>query len=110
MAKKIAPLCYLTFIGFIIAAFLFAARKEKSSVDRFHLRQSFGLYVTCFLFYSIYKALGSDLFYADIGSLIVMVPFIVLWFLGFKSAMDGKQTPLPVVGRFYQKWFRFVGR
>jgi uncharacterized membrane protein len=92
-----------------MAALLFAAQNKKASVDRFHLRQSFGLYTTCAFFYLLYKALGSDLFYADLGSLIVMVPFIVLWFLGFKAAMEGKQTPLPVVGPLYQKWFRFVG-
>jgi uncharacterized membrane protein len=110
MTRKIAPLCYLTFIGFIIAALLFAARKEKLSVDRFHLRQSFGLYITCFLIYALYRAFGSDLFYADLGSLLVMIPFIVLWFIGFKAAMDGKLTPLPLVGRLYQHLFRFVGR
>jgi len=44
MYKKIAPVCYLTPLGFIIAALHFASRDEKCSADQFHLRQSFGLY------------------------------------------------------------------
>lgn len=51
----------LTPLGFIIAALLFASRDEKRSVDLFHLRQSFGLYVTGLAFILLYKAVGSDL-------------------------------------------------
>lgn len=110
MYKKIAPLCYLTLFGFVIAALLFAAADKKRSVDQFHLRQSFGLYVTGLLCYLLYEALGTNLLYADLPSLIVLIPLVFLWFLGFKAAMADKATPLPLVGRFYQKCFGFVGR
>ena len=110
MFIKIAPRCYLTPIGFIIAAFLYAAGDEKRSVDLFHLRQSFGLYVTGFLSYLLYKIAGSELFSFDLSSLVVLIPLFVLWFLGFKAAMADKESPLPVVGPLYQKWFAFVGR
>ncbi len=110
MIRKITPLCYLTLIGFAIAALLFAARREKLAVDLFQLRQSFGLYLTSFCFYLLYKALGSDLLYTDLRSRFVFIPFIILWFLGFRAAMEGKQTPLPIVGRLYQKWFHFVAK
>ncbi|MES1249104.1 MAG: hypothetical protein ABUL46_00395, partial [Chitinophaga rupis] len=105
MYRKIAPLCYLTPLGFIVAALLFAARPEKRSVDHFHLRQPFGLYVTGLFFIILYKILGSELFYADLSSLIVLIPLLILWFLGFKAAMEDKETPMPLVGRIYQKWF-----
>ena len=110
MYKKIAPLCYLTPLGFIIAALLYASRDEKRSIDQFHLRQSFGLYVTGLFFILLYKAFGSELFYADLSSLIVLIPLLLLWFLGFKTATEDKETPIPLIGRFYQKWFAFVGR
>jgi uncharacterized membrane protein len=110
MYNKLAPLCYLTPLGFLLAAPLFASRDEKLPVDRFHLRQSFGLYLTGLLFYLLFKLLGSDLFYADLPSLIVLIPLLLLWFLGFKTAMETKQTPMPLVGKLYQKWFAFVGR
>jgi len=97
-------------MGFIVAAVLFTSSDEKRSVDLFHLRQSFGLYVTGLFFYILYKALGTDLFYAELSSLIVLIPLMVLWFLGFKAAMEDKETPLPLVGQLYQKWFSFVGK
>lgn len=56
MFRRIAPLCSLTFIGFIIAALLFASRDKKSSIDQFHLRQSFGLYITGLFCYFVYEA------------------------------------------------------
>jgi len=110
MFTKIAPICYLTPLGFIVAAVLFASSDEKRPVDQFHLRQSFGLNVTGLCFYILYKILGTDLFYADLSSLIVLIPLMVLWFLGFKAAMEDKEAPLPLVGRAYQKWFAFVGK
>ena len=110
MFTKIAPKCYLTLFGFIVAAVLFASGDEKRSVDQFHLRQSFGLYATSLFFYILYKILGTDLLYADLSSLIVLIPLVVLWFLGFKAAMEDKETPMPLVGQLYQKWFAFVGR
>ena len=110
MYNKIAPLCYLTPLGFIVAALLFAARPEKRTVDLFHLRQSFGLYVTGLFFIVLYKFMGTELFYADLTSLIVLIPLLVLWFLGFKTSVEEKETPMPLVGRVYQKWFAFVGK
>lgn len=110
MYRKLAPLCYLTPLGFIVAALLIAARPEKRSVDLFHLRQSFGLYVTGLFFIMLYEILGSNLFYANLSSLIVLIPLLIKWFLGFKTAMEDKETPLPLVGRIYQKLFAFVGR
>jgi len=110
MLTKIAPKCYLTIFGFIVAAVLFASSDEKRSVDQFHLRQSFGLYSTGLLFFLIYKMLGAELISADPSSLIVLIPLVILWFLGFKAAMEDKEIPLPLVGRLYQKWFNFVGK
>ena len=69
-----------------------------------------GLYVTGLCFYILYKILGKDLFYADLSSLMVLIPLVVLWFLGFKAAMEDKETPMPLVGWAFQKWFAFVGK
>jgi hypothetical protein len=108
MNKKIAPLCYLTPIGFSIAALLYSAGTEKTALDRFHLRQSFGLYLVGLFFYVLFKLHGSDLFYFEIHSIIVFIPLLIFWFLGFKWATEGKQKAYPVIGPLFQRWFRFV--
>jgi uncharacterized membrane protein len=110
MYRKIAPLCYLTFIGFIVAALLYAAGDEKKSVDRFHLRQSLGLYVTALCCHLIFRLFNGDLITFEIPSLLVFIPLFILWFMGFNNAMNGQEKPLPVVGRLYQKLFGFVAR
>jgi hypothetical protein len=106
---KVAPFFYLTPIGFIVGAVIFAAQENKRSIDAFHLRQALGLYVTGILFYVLFAILGSNLFYTNLPQLIILIPLLILWFLGFKSAMDGKETPLPLMGRLYQKLFAKVG-
>jgi len=108
-APKVAPFFYLTPIGFIVSAVFFAARENKRPIDAFHLRQALGLYVTGIIFYVLFAILGSDLFYTNLPQLIILIPLLILWFLGFKSAMNGKETPLPLVGRLYQKLFVKVG-
>jgi len=95
--------------GFIVGAVIFAAQENKRSIDAFHLRQALGLYVTGILFYVLFAILGSNLFYTNLPQLIILIPLLILWFLGFKSAMDGKETPLPLMGRLYQKLFAKVG-
>jgi hypothetical protein len=102
MFKKIAPKCYLTIFGFIVAAVLFASSDDKRSVDQFHLRQSFGLYATGLLFYFVYKILGTELVSADLSSLIVLIPLMILWFLGFKAAIlniDSHVFEVPLISK-----------
>jgi hypothetical protein len=110
MYRKIAPLFYLTIFGFIVAALLYASRDEKQSVDQFHLRQSLGLYVTGLCCYLLFNLFNAELFAFELPSLMVFIPLLILWFLGFKSAMQDQEKPLPVVGRLYQKLFGFVAR
>ena len=110
MPQSLAAKAYLSPIGFIRAVLEYAHQEEKSPVDLFHLRQSFGFYVMLVVIFLIYLVFGSNLFYSDFTSLIVSIPLGILWFLGFKAAMQGKEKPMPVVGNLFQKWFAFVGR
>ncbi|AXY74287.1 hypothetical protein D3H65_10000 [Paraflavitalea soli] len=108
MFKRIAPLCYLTVFGFIVAVIMFTERDEKKSVDSFHIRQALGLYLTGLLFMAIYSFLGSNLFYADLSSLVVLIPLFVLWLMGFKWAMEDKEKAFPIIGRSFQRLFSFI--
>jgi hypothetical protein len=109
MFSKIAPQFYLTPLGFVKAAIAFASRDQKSMVDLFHLRQSLGLYITVLIVYLLFKMFDTDLSYGEPVSLITLAGLMVLWFLGFKSAMEGKTSPIPLLGLLYQKLFSFIG-
>ncbi len=108
MNKLIALLSYLSWPGWILGVFLFLVERKKNAYARFHLRQSFGLALIVLAISIISWVLGFDLFYFSFPSLIVWGTFFVLWFMGFKSAMDETQKPLPAIGRYFQKWFTFL--
>ncbi|MBS1566555.1 MAG: hypothetical protein JST39_19380, partial [Bacteroidetes bacterium] len=93
MKKNIALLCYLTWIGWIIAFILNSTPGNSNSYTRFHLRQSFGLGLLVILVYLLFSFVGLDLVYFSIPSLLVFVVFFILWMIGFKSAMDEKEKP-----------------
>jgi uncharacterized membrane protein len=108
MNKKIAPLCYLTVLGFLIARLFYARQKESDKVLQFHLRQSFGLYITSFCCYRILRLRNIVPNVTNIPSLIVFFPLIALWLVGLLDAVSGRTKPYPLIGKIYQKWFSFV--
>lgn len=110
MHKNIAPLCYLTIFGFGIANFKYNARKDKRSVDQFHLRQSFGLYVTGFSCYVLFRVFNMDQNLTNLPAVIVFIPLCILWLLGLIGAIEEKTKPIPILGPLYQKWFAFIAR
>jgi uncharacterized membrane protein len=110
MYRKIAPLFYLTFLGFIVGVLLYASRDQNNPVDQFHMRQSIGLYITALCCHFIFTLFNSNLISFEIPSLLVFIPLFILWVMGFNNAMNGQEKPLPVIGRLYQKLFGFVAR
>lgn len=106
--KTIALLSYLTWIGLIIAMILYYQPKNKQPFAAFHLRQSLGLSLLAILIIGLFRMSGSDLFYFSLPSLFVLLSLVLLWVLGFKSAMDENEKPVPVMGSFFQKMFSFI--
>lgn len=106
--KTIGWVSYITLIGWIIAFVSYGSSADKSSLAKFHLRQSFGLFVT-----------GIAL-YMTVFILIFIVPFIfflypfvgialfIFWILGLIAAINGEEKPVPLLGDFYQKTFTFI--
>ena len=107
MKKNIALLCYLTWIGWIIAIYLFSFKENRDSYTRFHIRQSFGLGLLSIACYVIFLLFDDNLFYFSLPSLLVFILLFVLWILGFVSAMNEKEKPVPVIGKYFQRWFAF---
>ena len=80
---------------------------EKDDFARFHLRQAFGLGLLSTVCFLLFRLLGSDLFYFSLPSMIVLLVLLILWFMGFKSAMDEKEKAVPFIGEYFQRWFSF---
>ncbi|MBX9449751.1 MAG: hypothetical protein KL787_08565 [Taibaiella sp.] len=97
--KTTAIISYLTLIGLIIA---FVQNSEKKNpFANFHIRQSLGLMCTglALSLINIIPLLGW------IICIVGMFVLLVLWIMGLLNAINGKETPVPVIGNLYGKWF-----
>lgn len=100
-SKMVAILSYLSLMGWIFALFL--NNGNRTTLGTFHVRQSFG--IMCF----------ATLIFIIVGlinilplTIVAVIPMVVLWFLGIISAFQGKITPVPAVGKTFQKWFQGI--
>lgn len=100
--KTAATIAYLTIIGTIIAFFLNFDYKNKFAY--FHIRQALGLYITFFI-----VAYFIGYFDSLMISIAFYLFFFVLWVYGFSSAISNKSTPIPLLGKHYQKLFSMIG-
>lgn len=101
--KTIAIISYLTWLGWIIALVMHSS--NKSSLGAYHLRQTLMLHLTAIGFY----ILQFILFFAGgfLGFIIwiAWVGLLVLWVMGFISAINGEEKPIPVIGAKANEWF-----
>ena len=95
--KSAAITSYIIIVGVLIA--LSMNSENKNPFASFHIRQGLGLTLT-------FITLGVSISYFD--SMMVAAPmwiFIsVLTIYGIFSAAKGETTPMPLLGKWIQKW------
>lgn len=100
--KTTAIIAYITIIGLIIA---FVKNNEvKDPFASFHIRQMLGICVTGF-------ALGVIGIIPILGTLISLLGtlfVIILWVMGLISAVNGEEKKVPILGEYYQEWFKGI--
>jgi uncharacterized membrane protein len=97
--KTIAITSYILIVGVLIAMSMNS--DEKNSFASFHIRQALGLSLT---FISLGLMVSS---FDSIEISIAMWIFIaVLWMFGLFGAIRGETTPVPLLGKFFQKTFK----
>ena len=99
--KTIAFISYIYLIGLLIA--YLNNNQKKSEYVRFHIRQSLGLWLSFFLLGYLVGSFDSWMI-----TLSFWVGFAVLIFYGIFTALSGKTIPIPLVGKFYQKYFKSI--
>lgn len=101
--KDIAIISYLTIIG-LIAAFIMNSEK-KAPFASYHIRQVLGLALTGISlgFIGIIPILGWLV--AIFGSILLFI----MWVTGLINAINGREKPLPVLGKKYEEWFKGIG-
>ena len=97
--KTTAIVAYLTFVGWLIA--LFMNKEPKSDFAAFHLRQALGVHLLYLLF--VFVVSGFDSWWVT-GAYWLLT--FMLWLYGFLGALGGKKTLIPLLGEYFEKWFR----
>ncbi len=98
--KNAAIISYITIIGSVVAIFM-NQDENKSDFASFHIRQALGIFLTFFL-------LGYPIGYFDswmVSSAFWLFIFI-LWVYGFLGCLNNEKRIVPIVGEFYQKFFK----
>lgn len=104
--KTLAIVSYITIIGWLVS--FFSSTSPRDPLVKYHLKQSFGLFVIAIIYsvitniiVSLVPAVGMIL---SLGSLAILVLLI----LGAINASKEQQTPLPVIGKFFEDKFGFI--
>lgn len=100
--KTIAVVAYLTIIG-LVAAFVMNQNK-KDEYAAYHIKQSLGLCVcgVALFMVGLIPILGWLLSF--FGSLFLLY----LWIMGLVNAINGKEKPVPILGRKFEEWFHSI--
>jgi len=102
--RTAAIVCYLTFVGWLIAYFALYGRPKNSFVA-YHLRQTLLLYILTLLVNIIIRfALPADPVAFGLSSAAGVLLF-VLWLVGLIHAVNGRQRPIPLIGNWAQQVF-----
>ncbi len=102
--KTAGIVCYLTFIGWLIAYFALYG-DPKTAFSAYHLRQTLLLHIiTAIINIIIRFGLPADLL-SFVLSTIAGIILFMLWLIGVVHAANGRMQPIPFIGRPAQKIF-----
>ena len=106
--KMISIISYITIIGWIIAFIVYGNNPEKSSLAKFHLKQSLGIAILGVL--NTIVSIVVTPFVPAIGIVftIISIAIFVLWIIGIINASKEEEKPLPIIGSMFVNQFDFV--
>lgn len=96
--KTAAVICYITFIGWLIAWFALYSN-NKTELAIYHLRQTLLLYILLL----VINVLGY--WAAPAFTIVLDTIWFLLWVWGFFYAIYEKKKPVPIVGIWAQSLF-----
>lgn len=99
--KTTAIIAYITVIGTLIAFIM--NQKTRNSFASFHIRQALGIFLMGVVLNFITKLFDLGFAFQMLGVLIFL-----LWVVGLVYAFQGKEKTIPVVGDYFQQWFKNI--
>lgn len=99
--KTTAIISYLWIIGLVIAFVMNSSKKDDFA--SYHIRNMIGI-CALGLGNSILNWIGIPRFLIS-GIWIVL---LIIWVLGLISAIQGEKKEIPIVGAYFQEWFKSI--
>ncbi|RRJ91434.1 hypothetical protein [Flavobacterium macacae] len=99
--KTIAIVSHLSIIGTIIAIVM--NNDKKNTFATFHIRQTLGIFL---LFFALGYPVGLFDDWMISSSLYIFI--FILWAYSFVSALQGQMNLIPLLGSFFQKFFKNI--
>ncbi|MFV0375742.1 MAG: hypothetical protein ACK5JD_00410 [Mangrovibacterium sp.] len=90
-------IAHITPIGWVIA--LVVNSSNKDGMTSFYLRQNLGIFLIGIvggIFTAVIPVVGK----------VIGLVCLVLWIISLIGAIQNKQTEIPVVGAYFQSWFK----
>lgn len=100
--KTIAILAYVTLIGLIVAFVMNNDKKQQFA--SYHIRQSLGLCVTGLTL----GVIGVIPILGWIINILGIFVLLYMWIMALMNALNGKESPAPILGKKYEVWFAGV--
>lgn len=100
--KNMAIISYITLIGLIIAFVM--NNDKKNPFASFHIKQSLGLALTGL----VLGIIGIIPILGWIINILGIFVLLFMWIKGLLNAINGKDTPVPILGKKYIKWFKNI--
>lgn len=91
--KTKAIVAHITWIGWLIA--LIVNSSQKDEITSFYIRQLLGIYL-----------FGLVITFIPVINIIGWILVFVLWILSLIGAVNGEMKESPVVGKYFQDWFK----
>lgn len=101
--KDIAIIAHLTIIGLIVAFVM--NNDKKFEFANYHIRQVLGLAVSGL----VLGAIGIIPILGWLVSIIGSILILIMWISGLINALNGKEKPMPIMGKKYEEWFSSIG-
>ena len=101
-----AILAYCSFVGYGIAWIIHS--QNKSIYGAYHLKQATGVIAATISLPIIYGVLGRLKLIGITIFPAAILAIIALTIIGIINASNDKFTELPIVGKFFSKWFSFI--
>lgn len=104
--KTTAIVSHITLIGWIIA--FVTNNSKKDPLASFYIRQMLGIFVYGLAVVIACMILAFIPFIGWIAGLVLYFSIPVFWIISLINAFSGKMQELPIIGKYFQEWFKSV--